>query len=100
MYLNTYEVELAECIKTSNIKGNRSSKDGISPGSYFLAKGFDAIVTACGGLATIAVVAGSILRSSLIFVVKVTEDFRDVVILRTASREEDKSFCSMMQKKR
>jgi hypothetical protein len=37
--LDVHEIELGECIKSSNTKADRSSKVGIGLGSYFLVGG-------------------------------------------------------------
>ena len=74
--LDTYEIELDECIKSSNTKVDRSSKVGIGLGSYFLVGGLYTIVTASGVLAPIAVAAG-ILGGSTIFATMATEEFRE-----------------------
>ena len=78
--LDTYEIELDECIQSSNIKVDRSSKVGIGLGSYFLVGGLYTIVTASGVLAPIAVAAGTaggILGGSTIFATIATEEFRE-----------------------
>ena len=78
--LDTYEIELDECIKSSNTKVDRSSKVGIGLGSYFLVGGLYTIVTASGVLAPIAVAAGTaggILGGSPIFATMATEEFRE-----------------------
>ena len=77
---DTYEIELDECIKSSNTKVDRSSKVGIGFGSYFLVGGLYTIVTASGVLAPIAVAAGTaggILGGSTIFATMATEEFRE-----------------------
>ena len=77
---DTYEIELDECIKSSNTKVDRSSKLGIGLGSYFLVGGLYTIVTASGVLAPIAVAAGTaggILGGSTIFATMATEEFRE-----------------------
>lgn len=77
---DTYEIELDECIKSSNTKVDRSSKVGIGLGSYFLVGGLYTIVTASGVLAPIAVAAGTaggILGGSTIFATMATEEFRE-----------------------
>ncbi len=79
--LDTYEIELDECIKSSNTKVDRSSKVGIGLGSYFLVvRGLYTIVTASGVLAPIALAAGTaggILGGSTIFATMATEEFRE-----------------------
>ena len=78
--LHTYEIELDECIESSNTKVDRSSKFGIGLGSYFLVGGLYTIVTASGVLAPIAVAAGTaggILGGSTIFATMATEEFRE-----------------------
>ena len=78
--LYTYEIELDECIESSNTKVDRSSKVGIGLGSYFLVGGLYTIVTASGVLAPIAVAAGTaggILGGSTIFATMATEEFRE-----------------------
>ena len=77
---DTYEIELDECIKSSNTKVDRSSKVGIGLGSYFLVGGLYTIVTASGVLAPIALAAGTaggILGGSTIFATMATEEFRE-----------------------
>ena len=77
---DTYEVELDECIKSSNTKVDRPSKVGIGLGSYFLVGGLYTIVTASGVLAPVAVAvgtAGGILGGSTIFATMATEEFRE-----------------------
>ena len=78
--LDTYEIELDECIQSSNIKVDRSSKVGIGLGSYFLVGGLYTLVTASGVFAPIAVAAGTaggILGGSTIFATMATEEFRE-----------------------
>tara|TARA_X000001036_G_C20673544_1_gene803333 strand:+ start:312 stop:686 length:375 start_codon:yes stop_codon:yes gene_type:complete len=73
--LDTYSNELNECIKTSNIKANRSSKVGIGFGSYFALGRLITIATASGPFAPIYVAAGtagSILGGSTIYATKAT----------------------------
>ena len=77
---DTYEVELDECIKSSNTKVDRSPKVRIGLGSYFLVGGLYTIVTASGVLAPVAVAvgtAGGILGGSTIFATMATEEFRE-----------------------
>jgi len=78
--LDTYEIELDECIKSSNTKVDRSSKVGIGLGSYFLVGGLYTLVTASGVLAPIALAAGTaggILGGSTIFATVATDEFRE-----------------------
>ena len=78
--LDTYSNELNECIKTSNIKVNRSSKVGIGFGSYFALGGLITIATASGPFAPIYVAAGtagSILGGSTIYATKATRKYRE-----------------------
>ena len=78
--LDTYSNELNECIKTSNIKANRSSKVGIGFGSYFALGGLITIATASGPFAPIYVAAGtagSILGGSTIYATKATREYRE-----------------------
>ena len=78
--LDTYSNELNECIKTSNIKANRSSKVGIGFGSYFALGGLITIATASGPFAPIYVAAGtagSILGGSTIYATKATRKYRE-----------------------
>ena len=84
--LNTYENELDQCIKTSNIRVNRSSKVGIGFGSYLAVSGLYIINTASGAFAPIAVAAGTvggILGGSTIIATKATEEFREYASLET-----------------
>ncbi len=78
--LDTYSNELNECIKTSNMKANRSSKVGIGFGSYFALGGLITIATASGPFAPIYVAAGtagSILGGSTIYATKATREYRE-----------------------
>jgi len=78
--LDTYEIELDECIKTSNNRANRFSKVGIGFGSYLALGGLYTIATASGVFAPIYVAAGTVggvLGGSTIFVTNATKEFRE-----------------------
>ena len=77
---DAYTNELDECIVSSNIKANRSSKIGLGFGSYLALGGLYTIATASGVFAPIYVASGTVggvLGGSTIFVTNATKEFRE-----------------------
>ena len=78
--LETYELELDQCMKVSATKTDISSKIGVGVGSVWLAAGLYGLATASGIFAPIAVAAGTvgtIAGGSTIIVTKATEEYRE-----------------------
>lgn len=78
--LNTFENELDQCIKASNIRTSRSSKAGVGLGSIWVVGGLYTVATASGVLAPLSVlggIVGSIVGGSTIIVTKATEEYRE-----------------------
>ena len=76
---DAYRNELDECIVSSNIKVNRSSKIGLGFGSYLALGGLYTIATASGVFSPIYVAAGtagSILGGSAIYATQATKEYR------------------------
>ena len=76
---DAYTNELDECIASSNIKANRSSKIGLGFGSYLALGGLYTIATASGVFAPIYVAAGtagSVLGGSAIYATQATKEYR------------------------
>ena len=78
--LETYEIELDQCLKASEKKTDISSKIGVGVGSVWLVSGLYAVATASGIFAPIAIAAGTagtLVGGSTIIVTKATEEYRE-----------------------
>ena len=78
--LETYEIELDQCLKESEKKTDISSKIGVGVGSVWLVSGLYAVATASGIFAPIAIAAGTagtLVGGSTIIVTKATEEYRE-----------------------
>ena len=78
--LETYEIELDQCLKASEKKTDLSSKIGVGVGSVWLASGLYAVAIASGIFAPIAIAAGTagtLVGGSTIIVTKATEEYRE-----------------------
>ena len=78
--LETYEIELDQCLIASATKTTRSSKIGMGVGSVWLVSGLYAVATASGIFAPIAIAAGTvgtIAGGSTIIVTQATEEYRE-----------------------
>ena len=80
--LETYEIDLDQCLKASATKTNTSSKIGVGVGSVWSVSGLYAVATASGIFAPIAIAAGTagtLVGGSTIIVTKATEEYREYV---------------------
>ena len=78
--LETYEIELDQCLKASAKRADTSSKIGVGVGSVWLVSGLYAVATASGIFAPIAIAAGTagtLVGGSTIIVTKATEEYRE-----------------------
>ena len=78
--LETYEIELDQCLKASAKRTDTSSKIGVGVGSVWLVSGLYAVATASGIFAPIAIAAGTagtLVGGSTIIVTKATEEYRE-----------------------
>ena len=88
--LYAFEDELDECIKTSSLRVNRSSKIGTGFGSYLVLGGLYIIATASGAFAPIFVTAGAmggVLGGSTIYITNATKEYRKYFTLEKCLEE-------------